>query len=401
MAKKSLLLYLLTALVIVQFNISCIHKSRVQNNKEKFIKYVETQMEPYRELYGENKPGIQFATYGKEGSAYYQYGFGPTVNENWHIRGASTTKTSTAAAILLLHQRGLLNIDDKLTDKMPGKAEGYLPNNALFDIPYKSAITIRLLLNHRAGVFDVTNSNMPDSLNAPYAGQRYTDYLSDLKGETYAFDVRELIEPVAKHQLNYFEPNASMHYSNTGYHLLSVIVERVSGLPLHEFKTKEFIVPFKLSETTFDMSGKGYVPEPAIPCYLRINDSEVISGDFDNLSLAQADGNITTTVHDLAKWAYYLWGTNEILNADLLAQMTDGLETGEFNHIYGLGCGMHPPDIGHGHDGVRKAFMTIMRYHPPTNKSYVVMTNSLNIEDMFGQAEILSNIMRKGIELDL
>lgn len=70
-----------------------------------------------------------------------------------HFRAASTTKTFTAAAIMLLDQRGLLKIDDLLTAAMPGASgQPYLPATAGFAIPYKGQITIRQLLQHRAGV---------------------------------------------------------------------------------------------------------------------------------------------------------------------------------------------------------------------------------------------------------
>ncbi len=91
-----------------------------------------------------------------------------------HFRAASTTKTFTAAAIMLLDQRGQLRIDDVLTAAMPGGGgKPYLPDTAGFAIPYRSQITIRQLLEHRAGVFDVANTDIPASAHAPYAGKRY------------------------------------------------------------------------------------------------------------------------------------------------------------------------------------------------------------------------------------
>ena len=80
------------------------------------------------------------------GDYFASTNFNDSVNEYFHFRGASTTKTFTAAAIMLLAQQGKLNIEDILTDMIPGTTEPYLPATADFNIPYKDQITIKLLL---------------------------------------------------------------------------------------------------------------------------------------------------------------------------------------------------------------------------------------------------------------
>ncbi len=99
--------------------------------------------------------GIAMRILSPKGEFFVSANMGDNVNEHIHFRGASTTKTFTAASILLLQQNNLLNIDDKITDLIPGSGEPYVPDNSTYDIPYKDKITIRQLLSHRAGVFDV------------------------------------------------------------------------------------------------------------------------------------------------------------------------------------------------------------------------------------------------------
>jgi len=65
---------------------------------------------------------------------------------------------------------------------------------------------------------------------------------------------------------------------------------------------------------------------------------------------------------------------------------------------YGLGTELNPPDIGYGHNGARPAYMTIMRYHPETNTSYVLSANFLDADDLEGQGEDLANIVREAIK---
>ena len=62
--------------------------------------------------------------------------------EDLHFRAASNTKTFTAAAIMLLHQEGRLNIDDLVTSSIPGRDEPYVPDTPGYHIPYKNQITI-------------------------------------------------------------------------------------------------------------------------------------------------------------------------------------------------------------------------------------------------------------------
>ena len=70
------------------------------------------------------------------------------VDQNTHFRIASNTKTFTSAAIMLLNQQGLLNIDDTIVSNIPGTANPYVPATAQYDIPNKASITIRRLSSH-------------------------------------------------------------------------------------------------------------------------------------------------------------------------------------------------------------------------------------------------------------
>src|SRR5215212_7742703 len=68
---------------------------------------------------------------------YVSSGFPKEYGEDIHFRGASTTKTFTAAAILRLRQQNKLNLDDFITDNIPGKTEPYIPATDVYTIPFK------------------------------------------------------------------------------------------------------------------------------------------------------------------------------------------------------------------------------------------------------------------------
>ncbi len=132
--------------------------------------------------------------------------------ENTHFRAASITKTFTAAGILLLQQKGLLNIEDTVVSSIPGRTEPYPPNTPEYTIPHKDVITIRQLLEHRAGVFDVSNYVVPEDSKAPYAGQDYLAYILTQDFE-HAFTFDELVSVTAFNQLSLAPPGTGYNYA--------------------------------------------------------------------------------------------------------------------------------------------------------------------------------------------
>ena len=221
------------------------------------------------------------------------------------------------------------------------------------------------------------------------------------QGEDHTFTIPELVDVVAKNQLSYFEPDSAFHYSNVGFHLLAVIIERVSGKRYHQFMQDEFLTPLQMYNTHFPYLGTDQsMPAPYVTGWVKVPDG-IREWDKDNVSFAVADGNIITTPADLATWANALYATNTILNADLHAQMIKGIRTDEEHVIYGLGTELNPPDLGYGHNGARPAHMTIMRYNPETEASYVLVSNFLDASSkdaLNAQGEGLANIVREAIQ---
>lgn len=355
---------------------------------------LKEQWEPYAEKMKQENIGVALYVKTKDASYFSAYGFTQSFTTKSLFRGASTTKSFTAASVLKLYQEGKLNIDDPITGNIPGTSTPYLPNTPEYAIPHKEEITIRMLLNHRAGVFDITNDPIPDTSRVPYAGQRYTDYITELHGGHHDFTKPELLKPVVDLQLRYFAPNTAFHYSNTGYHLLGMIVENVSGMPLEAYKKKYLIDPLGLSSTYMAVNeAQSHIPQPKVDYYLR-QGAAITKNDFENLSSAQADGNIITSIEDLANWSYQLWGTTNVLNAATLAEMIEMVPTQEVHEFYGLGCEGGPSDIGYGHNGARIGTMITMRYDPVSKATFTVVTNFLDANDFVGQGRVANEIIR-------
>jgi D-alanyl-D-alanine carboxypeptidase len=312
------------------------------------------------------------------------------VNENYHYRVASVTKTFTAAAIMLLDQQGKLNIDDTVTATIPGKAIAYLPDSPNYVIPYKSQITIRQLLSHRAGVFDITNDPVPGSSNAVYAGKYYTQYvLTDLNEPDHQFTFDELAGVVAVNSLSYWVPGTDYHYSNTGFMLLAVIIERVSGKSYDRFIIDNFITPMGLNATSLPWNAN----ERAIPSPYLKGYSNQGTGYFetteDNMSANVAEGNIIGTPADMARWIKTLLSGNGPLTREQITRMT----TAPAGTTQGYALGIQSyANIGMGHTGGHQGFMNLVVYNPQDDLTMVVVLPFIDFNKVSEQGTFLLDI---------
>lgn len=200
------------------------------STQQKLEKMVDQQWTDFKQEHQFSKGGMGVRLLTPNGDYFVHKGFEGSVDVNTHFRGASTAKTFTAAAIMMMHQQKLLDIDDTIDMTIPGRAEPYLPNTANYNVPNKNIITIRQLLQHRAGVFDVKNNPIPDNVAQPYAGEYYGDYVMEtLAKPNHTFTFEEFIGVAAVNNLSSNIPNVEFHYSNTGYAMLGAIIERISG----------------------------------------------------------------------------------------------------------------------------------------------------------------------------
>ncbi|MCE1247617.1 MAG: beta-lactamase family protein [Firmicutes bacterium] len=346
----------------------------------------------YKAGYPGIQGGLAVRVLSDRGDYYAGADMPVSTNENTHFRAASITKTFTSAAIMLLQQRGLLNIDDKITGNIPGKSEPYLPDTSDYNIPYKSEITIKQLLQHRAGVFDVANDNIPEDSNVPYAGQNYLVYV--LKQDPYhTFDVDELAGVVAVNGLYAGTPGEKFSYSDTGYSLLGRIIERVSGMSYGDFVTSNLLETNNLNNSTLPWKGTDQtIPSPFITGY----DYNTLVPDLfltNNISFQVANGNIISTTQDLSVWAEKLYTGKAGLRQEYVNMITDTLPVTD-TFSYGLGC-YYIEGLGYGHSGGISGYLSFMIYDPQTNLSMTILSNVMNWDDSANQQLLLMNTMKK------
>jgi D-alanyl-D-alanine carboxypeptidase len=305
---------------------------------------------------------------------------------NGNLRVASNTKNFTAAAIMLLAQEGQLNIDDPVGN--------YLPDTADYQIPNRDTITLRQILQHRGGVFDLTNTVVPSDVAQPYAGQNYPDYIFGLPGNgehTLTFD--EMFGVVSTNQLSQFPPGAKYQYSNGGFSLLAKVVEHVSGLRYDQFLQERFFAPHGLAHTrapylgsdqTIDapfLRGYGYFPPP----------DGLIDVTATNQSSLVGAGNLISNARELALWYRLLFTGGLGLSSETVNEMMDVQPTGETLRFYGLGV-TYTPGLGYGHDGTLLGSVSTCRYDPSSDTLVIIYCTNLDAADIAGNVFALYDI---------
>ena len=231
----------------------------------------------------------------QDGATIYQHNYGlADVEHLIPITGStvfevgSVTKQFTAFAIYLLEKEGRLSLDDDVRK--------YLPELHDFGKP----ITIRHLLHHTSGLRDQWEL-------LDLASWREDDVITQQ-------DVLNMIW--RQRELN-FAPGDQFMYSNTGYTLLGVIVERVSGMSLRQFTDERIFKPLGMEHTHIHEHYGDLVRNRAYS-YDRKPDGTYIYVASSYSTVGPS--GIFTTVGDLARWDENFY-SGRIGGKDLLAQM--------------------------------------------------------------------------------
>lgn len=355
-------------------------------------------LDSHWEEYVQNKPGLKgglavqifspgcdcFLSTGMEDARDYS-----------RFRCASTTKTFTAAAIMLLYQRGLLDIDDYLTDTIPGTSTPYIPNIPAYNIPNKGQITIKMLLMHRSGVFDLANEDIPPGTGSSWDGKNYISSIKD-NDPYHQFTFDELLNVVATYNLSSFAPDARYGYSNTGYSLLGKIIEQVAGQSYNDFITNELIIPNNLVDT-LAVGDARYttMPRPFIPGYFYTGNASV-DRTRDNVTANVAEGNLITSLFDLALWCKRLMTGQAGLSrahVNMMMQQARPQKPGSTS-LYGLGL-EYVPSLGWGHNGAQQGYLTDMYYDPEKEVSCVMFANVWDISEEMKSLVTELQVMRR------
>jgi CubicO group peptidase (beta-lactamase class C family) len=300
-------------------------------------------------------PGVVVAVV-RDGRIVYQNGWGLAnlthavpfkVDTRTNI--GSTSKQFTAFAILVLADQKKLSLDDDVRKHIPE-----LPDLG-------QTVTIRNLLTHTSGYREFLNA-------LALTGRRidFGDYI----------DRAEVIELIKRQPALQNAPNAEFNYNNSGFSLLSTIVERAGGKPFPEWMQENVFKPIGMTNTivratpgqVIANSSQGYVPMPG-----GFREAQDIGGSM-------GAGGIYTTVADLARWMRN-FHTQAVGPRGFFEQMTtrNVLAKGDTSS-YGLGLFV---DTWQGlkrvhHGGADIAHRSAFFYFPEINAGVIVQSNNAN-----------------------
>jgi D-alanyl-D-alanine carboxypeptidase len=209
------------------------------------------------------------------------------VTPNSVFKLASLTKPFTATAIMMLVEEGKISLDSPIA--------AYLPT-----LPLQwNKVTVRQALSHTSG--------LADYLQAPGWSWR-NSWRLDLTPS-------EFIELTAAAPI-LFNPGEGIKYNNTGYYLLGMLIEKVSGKSYAEFLRERIFQPLSMSATRRDSAG--IVPN-RVSGYIYRNGA-LQNAEYTSETWAYSEGGIISTALDLAKWEAALYA-GKFVKRSILEQM--------------------------------------------------------------------------------
>ncbi|AXK18223.1 serine hydrolase [Bacillus sp. COPE52] len=228
---------------------------------------------------------------------------------DFRFRIGSVTKTFIATVLLQLSGENRLNLDDSIEKWLPGviQGNGYDGNQ----------ITIRQILNHTSGIADYMNSKDFDIMDTKksYTAEEFVKMGISLPPE--------------------FAPGKGWSYSNTGYVLLGILIEKVTGNSYAEEIENRIIEPSDLSNTFLPGNSSVIPGTKHARGYIQLDGASELK-DVTYINPGSSDGDMISTADDLNKFFSYLL-SGKLLKEQQLNQMLTTVPTDREGTGYGLG----------------------------------------------------------------
>ncbi len=295
----------------------------------------------------------------REGSLIFARGYGMAnldhgiaVGPGTIFRTGSVSKQFTAAVIVLLAEEGAFSLDDDIRVHFP-------------EIPeYEAPITGRHLLYHTSGIRD------------------YLELMSMRGvGDEATYSEEDVVALLARQKALNFPPGSQFLYSNSGYLLLSRLVERATGRTLREQAERLLFGPLGMEATHFHDDHREIVQSRATGYGPDLGKGYVISQT--TLDIV-GDGGVFTSVEDLARWMANFW-TLEVGGEAWLSSLEERgvLVSGDtIDYALGLRHGVQRglPYVGHG--GAFVGYRAATLRYPEENLATMVLCNYARTDPM-------------------
>jgi CubicO group peptidase (beta-lactamase class C family) len=259
-----------------------------------------------------------------------------TVDTKFRI--GSVTKQFTAACILQLEEQGKLSVNDKLNKYIP-------------DYPKGDSITIHMLLNHSSGIKNYTS-------------------LPEFWPKAILPLSKDSMIALFKNKPLDFPPGSKFSYSNSGYFLLGVIVEKASGKAFNDYLLENVIRKAGLPNTGMDhldsvlaFRAKGYAKKRT---------GGWAHADYIAMEGPYSAGAMYSTLDDLVKWTKALHN-NQIISAESRKKMMTPYYD---NYGYGIGIDSFKTHPRVSHNGGIPGFSSSLAYYPKDDAYVVAISNT-------------------------
>jgi CubicO group peptidase (beta-lactamase class C family) len=306
---------------------------------------LEQQVDALMRDYNGRVPGASVLMV-RDGAPLVRRGYGladleteTAANARTNYRLASISKQFTAAAVLLLAEEGRLRLDDR--------AQAWLPT-----LPRAAAdVTLQQLLTHTSGLIDYEDLMDPADMR-------------QVRDE----DVLRLLESQDR---TYFAPGTGYRYSNSGYALLALIVERASGQRYADFLRDRIFRPLGMEHTVAYEAGRSGVAHRAYGHSLE--EGAWRRTDQSPTSAVLGDGGIYSSVDDLAKWDAALYDARLLSDASRRLAFTPATRTDDPEVQYGYGWRITGETQWH--SGETIGFRNVVVRDPRQRLTVVLLTN--------------------------
>jgi CubicO group peptidase (beta-lactamase class C family) len=311
----------------------------------------------------------------EKGKVIYNKSFGlanqktnAKLNKNSVFELASCSKQFTAMGILILSEKGKLNLKDEISNFFP-------------ELSFYKGVTVEQMVYHTSG--------LPD----------YMELMEKVYDKSKIATNADIIACLAKHQPPLlFEPNDRFEYSNTGYALLASIIEKTSGQSFGDFLSQSIFQPLKMKNSF--VYNRRYAPKSVKNYALGYIKSDslnkfILPDDMKDYNFViwldgiVGDGCVNSTAPDLLKWDRALY-TNKLLSADGMKKLFEVATLNDNSKTeYSFGWFVEN-DSEHGkfvsHTGSWPGYATFIERHVDSNKTIIVLMNyeshSFPVEEM-------------------
>jgi CubicO group peptidase (beta-lactamase class C family) len=260
-----------------------------------------------------------------------------------NFRLASVTKQFTAMCIMMLAERGQLNYEQNLQQIFP-------------EFPaYGRQITIRRLLQHTSGLI------------------AYEDLIPDT-ATVQRLD-KDVLQMMMMQDSTYFPPGSQYRYSNSGYAVLAMIVEKASGKSFAQFLQENIFKPLGMKNTVAYEKNKSTVKNRALG--YRQEGGQFVFSDQSVTSAVLGDGGIYSSVEDLLKWDRALYTEKLVKKETLVTAFAPGVLLDGKPLDYGFGWRLDQFN-GHRramHTGSTSGFRNVIQRYPDDKLTVIIITN--------------------------